>query len=233
MKTHHMEQLGENLMKNLLNELQDSKREMEEKLNHVMIQTKSYIESVQNTSKEKNQTPKGTYIDFRAIMEETKNAEVVEEKEKKLCSKNLIIHGVEESSSDNKDDAIKSNDICINNFIAALKVTSTVKIASRIGLPAQDKNQPIKVVMNTEEERNKILSNLKNLKGIPERKTISITENYTVTERRMIKDWSDKAKKKNKNESRDSRFVWRVRGSPKNGLRLKRFLRPTQTRDCN
>ena len=28
-------------------------------------------------------------------MEETKNAELVEEKEKKLCFKNLIIHGVE------------------------------------------------------------------------------------------------------------------------------------------
>ena len=60
MKTHHMEQLGENLMKNLLNELQDSKREMEEKLNHMMTQTKSYAELVQNTSQEKNQTPNGT-----------------------------------------------------------------------------------------------------------------------------------------------------------------------------
>ena len=69
-------------------------------------------------------------------MEETKNAELVEEKEKKLRSKSLIIHGVEESSSDNKDDAIKSDDIYINNFIAALKATSTAKSASRIGLPA-------------------------------------------------------------------------------------------------
>ena len=83
------------------------------------------------------------------------NAELVEEKEKKLCSKNLIIHSVEESSSDNKDDAIKSNDIYINNFIAPLKVTSTVKSASRIGLPTQDKNRPIKVVLNTEEEKNR------------------------------------------------------------------------------
>ena len=115
----HMEQLGENLMKNLLNEIQDSKREMEEKLNHVMIQTKSYAQSVQNTSQEKNQTANGTYIDFCAIMEETKNAELVEEKEKKLHSKILIIHGVEESSSGNKNDAIKSDDIYINDFIAA------------------------------------------------------------------------------------------------------------------
>ena len=99
-------------------------------------------------------------------------------------------------------------------------------------LLAQDKNRPIKVVVNTEEERNRILSNLRNLKGTPESKTISVTEDYTITERRMIKDWSDKAKEKNKNESPDSKLVWRVRGSPKNGLRLKRFLKPTQATDC-
>ena len=46
-------------------------------------------------------------------VEETKNAELVKEKEKKLCFKNLIIHGVEKSSSDNKDGAIKSDDIDI------------------------------------------------------------------------------------------------------------------------
>ena len=67
-----MEQLGENLMINLLIKLDDSKREMVEKLNHVMIQTKTYAESVQNTSQEKNQNPNGRNIDFRAIMEETK-----------------------------------------------------------------------------------------------------------------------------------------------------------------
>ena len=135
-----MEQFGESLMKNLINELQDSKRKMEEKLNHLMIQTKLYAELVQNTSREKNQTPNWTYIDFRAVMEENKNAELIEVKEKKLRLKNLVIHGVEEPSNDNKDDAIKSDDIYINNFIATLKVTSTVKSAPRISLPAQDKN---------------------------------------------------------------------------------------------
>ena len=183
----HMKQLGENLMKNLLNELQDSKREVEKKLNHVMIQTKNYAESVQNTSQEKNQTLNGTYNDFRVIVEETRNAELVEEKQKKCLSKNLIIHGVEESFSDNKDDAIKSDDIYTSNFIAALKVTYTVKSASRIALSAQDENQPIKVIMNTEEERNRILSNLRNLKGIPEYKTISVTEDYTGLHR-LLKD---------------------------------------------
>ena len=87
--------------------------------------------------------------------------------------------------------------------------------------------------MNTEEERDRILSNLRNLKGIQEYKSISVTEDYTITERRMIKDQSDKAMEKNKNESLDSKSVWTVRRSPKNELRLKRFLKPTQATDCN
>ena len=104
-----MEQLGENIMKNLINELQDSKREMEEKPNYAMHQTKTDAESVQNTSQQKNQTPNRRYIDFRAITEETKNPELFEEKEKKLRSKSLIIHVVQESFSGNKGDAIKSD----------------------------------------------------------------------------------------------------------------------------
>ena len=186
------------------------------------------MEEIKPCDDPNNQTPNGTYIDIRAIMEETKNAELVEEKEKKLRSKNLIIHGVEESSSENKNDAIKSDDIYINNFTTALKVTFTVKSELRIGLAGQDKNRPIKVVMNTKEVRKRTLSNLRNLKDFPEYKNISVTEDYTITERRMIKDWSDKAKEKNKNESHDSQ-----RGSPKAGLQLKRFLKPTQPTDCN
>ena len=59
-------------------------------------------------------------------MEETKNAELVEQKEKKLRSKNLIVHGAEESSTGNKDDTIKSDDIYINNSIAALNLTLSI-----------------------------------------------------------------------------------------------------------
>ena len=50
------------------------------------------------------------------------------------------MYGVDESSSENKGDSIESDDICKINFIAALKVTYTLKSASRIGLPVKDKN---------------------------------------------------------------------------------------------
>ena len=42
-----------------------------------------------------------------------------------------------------------------------------------------------------------------------------------------------KQRKKNKNELPDSKFVWKVQGSPKNGLLLKRFLKLTQATGCN
>ena len=87
--------------------------------------------------------------------------------------------------------------------------------------------------MNTKEERNRILSKLGSLKDIPEYKTIIVNQDYTITERRIIKDWSDEANEKNKNKSPDSKFAWRVRGCRKNGLRLKRFLKPSQATDSN
>ena len=86
--------MKKDLMKKLLKELQDNKREKEDKLNQVIIQTKSCADQCKIPHKRTNQTPNGTYIEFSTIMEETKNAELVEEKEKKLHSKNLIIHGV-------------------------------------------------------------------------------------------------------------------------------------------
>ena len=39
-------------MKKLLKELQDNKREKEDKLNQLIIHTKSYAESMQNTTQE-------------------------------------------------------------------------------------------------------------------------------------------------------------------------------------
>lgn len=58
---------------------------MEENLNQVIIQTKSYAESVQNgTTSEKNQTTIEKNIDLSDIMKETKNAKLTHKKKKKL-----------------------------------------------------------------------------------------------------------------------------------------------------
>ena len=45
------------------------------------------------------------------------------------------------------------------------------------------------------------------------------------SERNIIKDYVTKAKARNEMEDG---FVWKVRGNPRNGLFLKRFLKPNK-----
>ena len=93
---------------------------------------------------------------------------------------------------------------------------------TRIGEKSSNKNRPIKVVLGSAHERYLLMKNLANLKGKSTYKGISITEDFTVFERGLIKEWANKAKERTKKEN-DSGFVWRVRGSPFKGLYLKKI----------
>ena len=99
------------------------------------------------------------------------------------------------------------------------------KSVVRIGRADPTKKRPIKVAMENEEDKNKIISSLRNLKGQAAYQKISVSDDYTIAERQSIKEYSDKAKDNNAKEPVDSRFVWRVRGNPKNGLLIKKFLK--------
>ena len=80
-------------------------------------------------------------------------------------------------------------------------------------------------MMNSEEDKDILLRNLTKLKDQVVYKGVSVTEDYTVAERKLLTEWRDKAKEKNTEEGDTSKYIWRVRGTPKNGLSLKRFLK--------
>ena len=61
------------------------------------------------------------------------------------------------------------------------------------------------------------------LKGKPKYKAISITEDLTLFERSVVKEWKKKTDERNEKELSDSNIVWKVRGSPKSGLYLKKI----------
>ena len=63
----------------------------------------------------------------------------------------------------------------------------TPKLISRIGRSEDNKKKPIKVELQKELDKEKILNNLRNLKSNIEYKGISITEDYTISERQMLK----------------------------------------------
>ena len=80
-------------------------------------------------------------------------------------------------------------------------------------------------MLSIESDIDKILANLTNLKNQMECKDVSIMEDYTVTERQLLQDWSEKEKAKNNEEDPNSNYIWHVQGTPKNGLDLKKFLK--------
>lgn len=155
---------------------------------------------------------------FRTIMMATKNEELAEIRDKKERSRNLIIHGKEESE-DNQVDTL-----FVQNLIQAIGSNYVPKSIMRIGR-TENKKRPIKVVFQSNEERDNLLNNLRNLKGNNDFKGISITEDYTLAEREIIKEYNRDAKEKNAAEPENSNYIWRVRGTPKNGLIIKRFTK--------
>ena len=72
--------------------------------------------------------------------------------------------------------------------------------------------------MDSPKEKELVISRLPNLKTADDiYRTCSVRDDYTYEERQLIKDWVKKTEEKNNNENTNT---WKVRGTPKNGLRL-------------
>ena len=134
--------------------------------------------------------------------------------------RNIIIHGVAESTEGTQQDHDQK---FVTGLIDTIKIPKpTIKNITRIGTQSTDKNRPIKVVLSTEKEKTSLLRNLSALKGNEDYKGISVTEDLTLTERAVLKEWIEKAKDLNLDYSN---VIHRVRGDSKNGYRLKKFPR--------
>ena len=79
----------------------------------------------------------------------------------------------------------------VTKFIDAVGIQATFKVIVRIGKADHTKRRPIKLVMNSEEDKNKIMENLKNLKDNNTFHGLTITDDYTIAERQLIKEYSD------------------------------------------
>ena len=184
-------------------------------IEELKIFDKSYAEAT------KNKSP-STQIELKDIIKSAKEEQMIEDHQKKIRVKNLIIHGCQE------EEGIESDRDLIENIIKDLKVKVNVKYITRLG-KNQTGHRPIKVVLENENDKAKIMGNLSTLKDYPAYRKVSIMDDYTPTERQQIKIWSEKAKHKNEEEPEKEKFIWKVRGSPKNVLYLKKFQKKNQT----
>ena len=111
----------------------------------------------------------------------------------------------------------------IKEFLEAIEVTSEPETVIRLGRRNETNSRPIKVKMNNQNERELIMCSLAKLKDGPIKfKRISVTEDYTPEERQAIREKVQEAKSKTENEGQ-GKFVFKVRGTPKNGLTTRRF----------
>jgi hypothetical protein len=157
---------------------------------------------------------------FRNLIIAAKNEERIEERDKKVRENNIIIHGCIESDSDDHDKTF------VHDMLKEISVgIVNTKSITRVGKADSGKTRPIKVSFSNIDEKIKVMSNLRFLKGKETYNKVSITEDYTISERKMIKDYVERAKQQNRELGDEAKSIVVVRGSPKNGLYLKEIMK--------
>ena len=172
-----------------------------------------------------NQTDESCPVKLRTIIKEARIEEQAEERDKQTRKNNIIIHGIEDPKLENDEEMKKRDKQFVDDLLDDIGVNIKIIEIRRIGRLHQPlKGRPIKIVTSAVTEKDKIMKNLGHLKGKDKYTGLSVTEDFTQAERALFKSWAEKAKAKNNEEPRESNFIWRVRGSPKSGLYLKRLI---------
>ena len=134
--------------------------------------------------------------DFRLIMEEAKNEQIIEDREKEKTAKDFIVHGLEELGEENEE--ISANDVeTFTKFLEVVGVSGQIDSYTRLGKQGLNKKRTLKVAMKAKNEKNDVMQNLRKLKGSSELfGKISVTDDFTNNEREQIKRWLEMQQKK-------------------------------------
>ena len=152
---------------------------------------------------------------FRA----NKNTEMVHSQEKEKRATNLIIYGIEEAA----DGHLEYDQNFVVSLLDTIGVAQRPKKVMRLGNKTDGKPRPVKLVMDSEDDKDSIMARLGNLKNADDiYRKVSIRDDYTLEERDMIREFVKKAEAKNLAENTQE---WKVRGTPKTGLRLVRITK--------
>ena len=222
--TKKFEEIEVNLRQSVLTEVNKCTKQLEKKIDEAAT-TKTYAQSLTGDSEGTIAVaPPAEIPNFREVIREERNEALAEESEIKLRSCNFVLHGFAESQKENLEE-VKQRDIeIVTNFIAELGVEVDYKSIFRLGKNANAQSKrPIKVIMHSEKDKISIMANLNKLKGKEMYKGISVTDDHTLNERNTIRTWVEKAKSANEKEDPASDYVWKCRGTPKNGMFLKKF----------
>ena len=219
-----LEKIGASLQASLSEEVKKNNKVLEEKIS-LLTQT---IQKGETSDTPYNIPPATQPADFRKIMKEAENEKLAEDNAKKIRASNVILHGVLETESKDISAGKQHDEEFIKGFITAIGIEVDYKTMYRLGKREKETSKrPIKLILKSELDKERVINNLKNLKGIEEYKGVSVKDDYTIQERNLIKEWIVKASEANKKEAVESICEWKVRGNPKNGMFIKRFQKRT------
>ena len=112
-------------------------------------------QSYANTIKQ-NVAPNKQVQDFRKIIEETRNEELIQMKEREARAQNVIIHGLPEEA--NSLEGRVADNQTIKDFLTAIGVASEPRSIFRIGERNDARCRPIKLIMAINNERDLVMS---------------------------------------------------------------------------
>ena len=154
---------------------------------------------------------------MKSILRDARNDAKLEESEKERRSKNIIIHGAKEKGNGPEDSQY------VKDIFMKVGATSEPVLITRVGVRNESKSRPIKIVMKTVADKEKVMKNLGRLKETEQLfGKISVKDDYTAQEREEIRLLTEKAKQRNTgNEDR----IFKVRGNSKHGWKVVSFPR--------
>ena len=147
----------------------------------------------------------------------TRNYELVEKQEQDKRINNIVIYGISEETD--PDMSLKDKDSnFVKSFLETIEANVEPKAIIRLGTENAEKKRPVKLIMKSVEDKEQVMKNLNKLKNADAAlRGISVRDDYTLEERKLIRTMNEEAKKRNEAEKVTH---WKVRGTPKNGLKV-------------
>ncbi|XP_066911408.1 cilia- and flagella-associated protein 263-like [Clytia hemisphaerica] len=227
LKSNDVNFLTKEIKESLETKMSILEKKIETKIENILIEKKqeakdvSYAEAV---SKQMNQKSNK--------VEKITRCETVDKQRSTAC--NLIFHGIKEHLEDPENTTKIYDEKFIKYRILGLQLgIKYIKIINtqRIGVFTEEREEegryrPIKVVLENEEDKNKVLRAITTYKGPPS--SYRATEDLTIIERLAIKELCKRAHELN-GQMKDKNIQFKVRGSPRTKLYLKKIV---TTSDC-
>ena len=197
-------------------------KKLGDKLDAVTCLTDKIKEQEKQASEEKTSYAKILNVpkEVRKIIQETRNDEKVNQIEQEKRCQNFIIHGADEIG-DNEDEIKENDKKYVADILEHMEIEATPESVVRLGKTNEKKGRVMKITMSTKAFKEEVMANVRRLKDTAETfGKISVTDDYTATERQQIQDFVKKAREQG---AQDTSRVFKVRGDPKNGLRIMSY----------